>query len=270
VIPPGSNSIEAAIAWLQKAHDEFKQRRNDLPGTASQPFITVMIDEINAIARDFPDLGTVMKDFYQLSDHTRMGFLTAGQGSNVSGVSGGSKAAAKTGNASKLMEEDFQNATQVFTAAAAKTWIRKHLKGAEGTVWLDRLFALNQLCEELNQAEGKSAYPSDPTSKKVSPDAYRIALVVSPRAVDPFFIQLPPYSSYYGQMEGVSYPKGAIVTAPEANQKALGVSRSLSSSLSDFTCAYCGGQTRRRKGFYKNGEARYVCAQCVRVSPPSD
>jgi len=50
---------------LQKAHDEFKHRRNDLPGTASQPFITVMVDEINAIARDYANLGTVMKDFYQ-------------------------------------------------------------------------------------------------------------------------------------------------------------------------------------------------------------
>jgi hypothetical protein len=264
VIPPGSDGIQAAIAWLQKAHDEFKHRRNDLPGTASQPFITVMVDEINAIARDYADLGTVMKDFYQLSDHTRMGFLTAGQGGNVSSVSGGSKAAAKTGNASKLMEEDFQNATQVFTAAAAKTWIQKHLKGAEGTVWLDRLTALNQLCNELNQAEGKSAYPADPTSKKVSPDAYRIALVVSPRAVDPFFIQLPPYSHYYGQMDGMSYPKGAIVTAPEANRAALELSHSA------FTCAYCGCNSKRRKGAYKTGKPKYICSQCGRVPSPLD
>jgi hypothetical protein len=78
VVPPGSDGIQMAIAWLDKAHAEFKRRRNDLPGSATQPFITVMVDEINAIARDYADLGTVMKDFYQLSDHTRMGFLTAG------------------------------------------------------------------------------------------------------------------------------------------------------------------------------------------------
>jgi len=93
---------------------------------------------------------------------------------------------------------------------------------------------------------------------------------VSPRAVDPFFIQLPPYSHYYGQMEGVSYPKGAIVTAPEANQKALGLSRALSSSLSDFTCAYCGHHRQRRKDSYKNGQPRYVCAACHRVAPSLD
>ncbi len=264
VIPPGSDGIQAAIAWLQKAHDEFKHRRNDLPGAAAKPFITVMVDEVNAIARDFPELGTIVKDFYQLSDHTRMGFLTAGQGGNVSGVSGGSKATSKTGNASKLMEEDFQNATQVFTATAAKTWLKKHLKGAEATAWLDRLTALDQLCDELNQAEGKSAYPSDPTSKKVSPDAYRIALVVSPRSPDPFFIQLPPYSSYYGQMDGVSYPKGAIVTAPEANQTALGLSHSA------FTCPYCGCTSKRRKGTYKTGQPKYICRQCSRVPSVPD
>lgn len=267
VVPPGSDGIQAAIAWLGKAHTEFKARRNDLPGTASKPFITVLVDEINAIARDFPNLGTIVKDFYQLSDHTKMGFLTAGQGGNVSGVSGGSKANSKTGNASKLMEEDFQNSTQVFTAAAAKTWIKKNLKGAEATPVLDRLAALNQLCDELNQAENKSAYPRDPASKKVSPDAYRIALVVSPRESDPFFIQLPPYSSYRDRMAGISYPEGAIVTAPEANQIELGLRRSLSDSPADFICAHCGHNSQRRKGSYKSGEPRYVCAKCERVPP---
>ena len=166
IVAPGANGIEAAIEWLSKAHAEFTTRRNDLPGSAGKPFITIVADEINAIARDFPDLGTIVKDFYQLSDHTRMGFLTAGQGGNVSGVSGGSKSSSKTGNASKLMEEDFQNATQVFTAAAAPTWIKKHFKGSEGTTYLDRLSALNQLCDELNQAEKKSAYPTGPHEQK--------------------------------------------------------------------------------------------------------
>lgn len=106
VISSGTDGITGAIQWLVKAHSEFKTRRNDLPGTANKPFITVMVDEINAIARDFPDLGTVMKDFYQLSDHTRMGFLTAGQGGNVSGVSGGSQELAK--KAEKLLDQEKQ------------------------------------------------------------------------------------------------------------------------------------------------------------------
>lgn len=264
VVPPGSDGIEAAIEWLQKAHDEFKSRRNDLPGTANKPFITVVVDEINAIARDFADLGIVMKDFYQLSDHTRMGFLTAGQGANVSGVSGGSQATRKTGNASKLMEEDFQNATQVFTAAAAKVWIEKHLKGGQLGTFGDRLTALNQLCADLNAAEGKSAYPTDPTSKKVSPDAYRVALVVSPREPDPFFIQLPSYSSYLGRLEGVTYPDGASITAPVENQMALGLTDD--GRPRSFSCAFCGSTASRRKGIYKaTGQPRYVCSQCGRV-----
>ncbi|NJR67169.1 MAG: hypothetical protein HC772_20595, partial [Leptolyngbyaceae cyanobacterium CRU_2_3] len=269
VIPPGSDGIQAAITWLGKAHNEFTTRRNDLPGSASKPFVTVVVDEINAIARDFPDLGTVMKDFYQLSDHTRMGFLTAGQGGNVSGVSGGSKSSSKTGNAGKLMEEDFQNATQVFTAAAAKTWIEKHLKGSQMNTFLDRLVALNQLCAELNQAEGKSAYPTDPIIKKVSPDAYRVALVVSSRETEPFFIQLPPYSSYVGQLEEVEYPEGAIVTAPIANQQALGLLAS-SDPRPQSACTNCGSANFRRKGTYKTGKAKYVCSQCGRVPSTLD
>jgi len=270
VVPTGCDGIQAAIGWLGKAHAEFKRRRNDLPGTADKPFITVMVDEINAIAREYEDLGTVMKDFYQLSDHIKMGFLTAGQGGNVSGVSGASKSTTKTGNASKLMEEDFQNATQVFTAAAAKSWIKKHLKGAEATPFLDRLAALNALCDELNQAENKSAYPRDPASKKVSPDAYRIALVVSPREAEPFFIQLPAYSSYRDRMVGISYPQGAIVTAPETNQIELGLKHSASNSPADFTCDRCGHLGKRRKGTYSDGLPRYVCSACGRVTPRLD
>ncbi|MBD2092375.1 hypothetical protein H6F67_21225 [Microcoleus sp. FACHB-1515] len=270
VIAPGCNGIEAAIAWLGKAHQEFEQRRNDLPGAAEKHFITVMVDEINAIARDYAELGTVMKDFYQLSDHTKMGFLTAGQGGNVSGVSGGSKATAKTGNAAKLMEEDFQNATQVFTAAAAKTWIKKQLKGVEATPYLDRLSALNRLCEELNEAENKSAYPRDPATKKVSPDAYRIALVVSPREAEPFFIQLPPYSSYRDRMAGISYPKNAIVTAPQAHQVELGLLASSNSLPDDFTCVHCGHHSKRRKGTYADGTPKYVCSSCSRATARLD
>ncbi len=265
VVAPGRDGIQSAIDWLSKAHAEFKTRRNDLPATAQKPFITVLTDEINAIARDYSDLGTVMKDFYQLSDHTRMGFLTAGQGGNVSGVSGGSKASSKTGNASKLMDEDFQNATQVFTAVAAKVWIEKSLKGSQQSDFLERLAALNQLCSELNQAEGKSAHPPDPRIKKVSPDAYRIALVVSPNESDPFFIQLPAYSSYVGQLDEVSYPANAVVTAPRENQAALG----LIESEKQKACS-CGCTKLRKKGTYKDGRTKYVCNECGRVPSLQD
>ncbi|MEP0914214.1 hypothetical protein NDI45_25225 [Leptolyngbya sp. GB1-A1] len=271
VIPPGVNGIEAAIAWLQKAHKEFQDRRNDLPGTAGKDFITVMVDEINSIARDYADLGTVMKDFYQLSDHTKMGFLTAGQGGNVSGVSGGSKANAKTGNAGKLMEEDFDNATQVFTAAAARTWLDKKYPGSQKKELLEALTALNKLCDELNTAEGKSAYPADIAVKKVDPDAYRIALVVSPRTSEPFFIQIPPYSSYAGKMDGVKFPPGSLITAPIENQEALSL---IDTEVPDEACRHCGCTSFYKKGTYKDkarlGQPRYVCAQCRRAVAVDD
>ncbi|MFE4108435.1 hypothetical protein [Almyronema epifaneia] len=268
VVPAGIDGIQESIKWLEEAHCEFQRRRNDLPGTAGKPFITVMVDEINAIARDYPELGLVMKDFYQLSDHTRMGFLTAGQGANVSGLSGGSQTHKKTGNATKLMAEDFENATQVFTATAAKVWINKHLKGHQMKAFEERLDALNQLCAELNEAEGKSAYPTDPNRKVVSPDAYRIALVASPREAEPFFIQLPAYSSYVGQLEGVEFPEGAEVTAPRENQMSLGLLDGRTPP--DTQCVHCGHDRFRRKGEYADGRLRYVCSNCGRVPAQLD
>ncbi|NJL20553.1 MAG: hypothetical protein HC895_06660 [Leptolyngbyaceae cyanobacterium SM1_3_5] len=131
---------------------------------------------------------------------------------------------------------------------------------------------MNTLCNELNQAENKSAYPVDPASKKVTPDAYRIALVVSPREAEPFFIQLPPYSSYRDRMDNVFYPKGAIVTAPQAHQIELGLIQSVSSNqATEFTCEFCGHHRKRRKGIYKDTQQpRYVCSKCERVpSRPS-
>jgi predicted RNA-binding Zn-ribbon protein involved in translation (DUF1610 family) len=248
VIPPGTDGIQAAITWLKAAHREFQTRRNDLPGTVSKPFITVLVDEINAIAREYGDLGTVIKDFYQLSDHTRMGFLTAGQGGNVSGVSGGVSKKA-TGNASKLMAEDFQNATQVMTAQAAMVWLKQHRAEL-----LPDLKRLEELCQQLNAAGGLSARPK-PGTKIVDRDAYRVALVVSPTVPDPFFIQIPPYSSYVGKLTGVSFPTGAKVTAPQANQIALGLIEETSS------CPHCGSMhLKRSKNRGQRGQ--YKCQDC--------
>ena len=250
VIAPGSDGIQGAIEWIKSAHAEFKRRRNDLPGTASKPFITVVVDEINAIAREYADLGAVIKDFYQLSDHTRMGFSTAGQGANVSGVSGGVSKKA-TGNATKLMEEDFQNSTQVFTAQAAALWLKKHKPDLQPT-----LKQLEALCQQLNEAEGLSPRPK-PGTKVADRQAYRVALVTSPAAEEPFFIQIPPYSSYAHQLNGVSFPQGAKVTAPLANQIALGLIEA------SKACPHCGSS--HLKVSKNRGERKqYRCTDCGR------
>ncbi|MEO1149134.1 MAG: hypothetical protein AAFY26_26645, partial [Cyanobacteria bacterium J06638_22] len=94
-----------------------------------------------------------------------------------------------------------------------------------------------------------------------TPDAYRIALIVSPRKAEPFFIQIPPYSDYCGKLRDVSFPAGAMITAPRQNQEALGLIGSDSP-----ICPSCGHKGRpHRKGKYADGSPRLVCANCKRV-----
>jgi predicted nucleic acid-binding Zn-ribbon protein len=246
LIAPGSDGIQSEIAWLEIAHKELGKRRENLG--AKQKFIMIMADEVNALARDYENLGTVLKDFYQLSDHAAMGIITAGQGANVSGVSGGASKKA-TGNAGKLMEEDFQNATQVFTSQAAKVWLKKHHADL-----LPKLAELEKLCTELNTAEGLSARPK-PGTKIVDRNAYRVALVVSPASDEPFFIQIPAYSHYADKLDGVSFPKGATLTAPLENQVRLGL------AASPEQCPECGSMNTKVNKTLKASIKR-VCGDC--------
>jgi hypothetical protein len=246
LIAPGSDGIQSEIAWLGTAHKELGERRENLG--VKQKFIMICADEINALARDYENLGTVLKDFYQLSDHAQMGIITAGQGGNVSGVSGGASKKA-TGNASKLMEEDFQNATQVFTSQAAKVWLTKNNKAL-----LPNLAELEKLCSELNKAEGLSPRPK-PGTKVVDRNAYRVALVVSPATDEPFFIQIPAYSFYAGKLDGVSFPSGATVTAPYENQVALGL------AANHEECPQCQSRNTKVNKTLKASVKR-VCSAC--------
>jgi predicted RNA-binding Zn-ribbon protein involved in translation (DUF1610 family) len=256
LIPAGCDGSQAQIQWLESAHQELGKRREQLD--VSRQFILICADEVNALAREYENLGTVLKDFYQLSDHAQMGIITAGQGGNVSGVSGGVSKKA-TGNASKLMEEDFQNATQVFTAQAASQWLRKHRKDLEG-----RLKSLEDLCRQLNQAAGLSPRPK-PGTKVVDRHAYRIALVVSPAADEPFFIQIPPYSYYAGKLEGISIPAGAQITAPYENQVALGL------VVDPHVCPECGsGNTKQDRPLkHENKRKCNDCGEFYKVPKPT-
>ena len=245
LVSPGNDGIAQEIEWLETAHKELGERRENLGG--SKKFIMVMADEVNALARDYENLGVVLKDFYQLSDHAAMGIITAGQGANVSGVSGG--APKKNGNAGKLMEEDFQNATQVFTAQAAKVWLTKNHKDL-----LPKLAELEKLCTSLNESEGLSARPK-PGTKIVDRHAYRIALVVSPATDEPFFIQIPAYSYYADKLNGVDFPKGSAITAPHENQVALGL------AANPDECPECGSSNTKVNKSYK-AHIKRVCGDC--------
>ncbi len=243
LVHPGTDVTQEAIAQLQKAHRELNERNKNL--SQKYKFLIVCADEINRLAREFADLGTVIKDYYQISDHAQMGFITAGQGGNVSGVSG----AAKTDNAKKLMEEDFQNATQVFTAQAAKAWLQKKQSGL-----LPKLAELEALCRQLNEAAGLSPRPK-PGTKVVDRHAYRVALVVSPATDEPFFLQIPPYSHYADKLEGISFPNGARITAPHENQVALGL------ASDPLTCPHCGSAHTKQDRPLKT-EIKRKCNDC--------
>ncbi|MBI4738768.1 hypothetical protein HY772_04340 [Candidatus Woesearchaeota archaeon] len=243
LVQPGTDVTQEAIAQLQKAHRELNERNKNL--SQKYRFLIVCADEINRLAREFADLGTVIKDYYQISDHAQMGFITAGQGGNVSGVSG----AAKTDNAKKLMEEDFQNATQVFTAQAAKVWLQK-----KSASLLPKLTELEALCRQLNEAAGLSPRPK-PGTKVVDRHAYRVALVVSPATDEPFFLQIPPYSHYADKLEGISFPNGAIITAPYENQVALGL------ASDPLTCPHCGSAHTKQDRPLKT-EIKRKCNDC--------
>ena len=256
------SEIKRAVASF---HDEFKRRRNNLEEATKKDYMILALDEDNATARDYEELGKFFKDAYQLFDHANLGFISAGQGLNVSGLSGGTtrkkpkegeEAEKNVGNAVRLMEEDFQNCTLVLTSDQASAWINKKMKGTGNKAeLLDKLQKLNDLCDELNDLEGLTARPKVGDAKKVSPNAYRIALVVSP-AHAPFFMQIPAYSSF--DLEGVRFPEGARVTSThwrDAEEVADGDRLAEAFTI----CPECGGGSATPQKPYADGSLKYRC-----------
>lgn len=267
VVQPGMNAERAIRETIKSFHDEFKRRRNNLEQANKSDYLILALDEDNATARDYEELGKFYKDVYQLSDHTLMGFVSAGQGLNVSGLSGGTtRKKAKdgeeeeknVGNATKLMKEDFQNCTLVLTAEQATAWINKESKGtANKAEMLDKLRQLNELCDSLNEQEGLTARPKIGKAKKVSPNAYRIALVVSP-AHAPFFIQLPAYSDF--DLEGIRFPEGAKVTSTHWREADVNADRILHAF---DACPRClSTDFLKLQKPYVDGTPRFECRDC--------
>jgi predicted nucleic acid-binding Zn-ribbon protein len=253
LIQPGCDGIAEAIKHLESLYKEFKYRRDNLNELGDKPFITIMVDEINAISRQWDDIGCFMKDFWQLSDHTKMSLCLSGQASSVSAFSGD----AKVKGANKLRREDYQNSTRIFTSEAAKEYLKNEVRN--GYDMLNNLIKLEKLCDDLNAQAGLIARP-EMGSKKVSPDAYRVALIVSP-GHEPFFCQIPPYGSYGGTTEGVTFPDGAKVTSPH-------LSGGETVAPSAISCHYCGSSKIEKNGTYKDGTQRYRCRDCGKTVDP--
>ncbi|HAG80477.1 MAG TPA: hypothetical protein DCL61_04725 [Cyanobacteria bacterium UBA12227] len=253
LIQPGCDGIAEAIKHLEDFYQEFKHRRDNLNELTEKPFITIVVDEINAISRQWDDIGCFMKDFWQLSDHTKMSLCLSGQASSVSAFSGD----AKVKGANKLRREDYQNSTRIFTSEAAKEYLKNEARN--GYDMLNNLIKLEKLCEELNAQAGLIARP-EMGSKKVSPDAYRVALIVSP-GHEPFFCQIPPYGFYRDNLDAVAFPDGAKVTSPHL----LGSETVAQSAIS---CHYCGSSKVEKNGNYKDGTQRYRCRDCGKTIDP--
>lgn len=256
----GVDTEVAIIRAVEEFHGEFKERRNNLKEAQGKDYMIMALDEDNSTARDYENLGAFFKDMYQLSDHANMGFCSAGQGINVSGLSGGSRPRKtktgeeqekNTGNATKLMKEDFQNATLVLTSEQIKAWVTKHSQGTVNkTEMLEKHAQLQNLCDTLNELEGLVDRPKIGDDKKVSPNAYRIALVVSPGHA-PFFIQQPAYSDF--DLDGVRFPEGAKVTSPHWQE---------SPDLADeafIVCPKCDGSNVTKMEPYADGCLRFRC-----------
>lgn len=254
IIQPGIDANAKIVEIFEDFHAEFQTRRNNLPSVKGKDFLLLAVDEDNATAREYEEIGTFIKDMYQLSDHVNMGFVSAGQGNNVSGLSGGGgkkgkgeeeNAKKRTGNATKLMKEDFQNAVRIYTSEQAYAYLQATPFKNRAEL-LEKLTQLNELCEELNRKEGLISRPAVGQAKKVSPNAYRVAFVVSP-ACEPFFMQLPAYSSL--SLDGLRFPTEAQITSPhwqKAPQNAV-------------SCPHCGSTIVNLRKPYVNGDLRYEC-----------
>ena len=264
IVQPGMNAEQTIVQALEAFHREFKWRRNNLEEASKRDYLVMALDEDNATARDYEEIGRFFKDMYQLSDHTNMGFVSAGQGLNVSGLSGGARTKKteegekNTGNATRLMKEDFLNCTMVLTSEQAKAYINSNKAAANRAELLDKLNQLNSLCDLLNEQEGLTARPKIGDSKKVSPNAYRIALVVAP-SFEPFFVQQPAYSDF--SLDGLRFPEGARVTSPHRQNESENADRGLDEFAACPNCLYT---TIHPLKPYKDGTPRYECGnrQC--------
>lgn len=251
--------MEQVAEVLNLVHQEFLERYNDLPSVKDKPFLLLILDEENVVARDYEGLGALKKDFYQRASHNKCGIITGGQGKNVSATSGGVSKKG-TGNANKLMEEDFQNTTQVFTNQMAKAYIKKDLEVNKQET-MQRLMELNSLCEELNKLEGRIATPKMGDEQKVSPDAYRIAMIISPKADEPIFIQIPPYSSM--DLEGMNFPEGSMVTSPHWLKLAAKKITDTDNVLNAFdACPKCLSTDLLPIKPYADSTPRFECRSC--------
>ena len=260
IVQPGMDADRVIGAKIEEYHAEFKRRRNDLVKAGTLEQMVLALDEDNSTARNYEEIGKFLKDMYQLSDHVGQGLVTAGQGLNISGLSGGSKprkgedGEKNTGNATKLMAEDWQNVVLVLMSDQVPAHVGKKTFKApkQRTELLETWDKLTQLCDELNELEGLIDRPLLGDEKKVSPNAYRVAMVDAP-SHPPFFIQLPAYGDF--SLEGLRFPAGAKVTTQHELED---VEDDLAAEAF-LLCPHCEGPKITRSGHYSDGAVRFRC-----------
>lgn len=254
IVKSGEGGVEKVAECLEELLEEVLRRCASGAESDEWPYIHLMLDEGNMIARYFPRQGELIKQILQAGSHAYVGLGASGQGLEITGWSGGSGSPANV-----LRANDFLvGASHILIDEAATLWINKHFNGEQREDLLAQYYKLADLCEELNELEGLTNKPNTGDERIVSPNAYRFAFCTVP-AGQPFFFQIPEYGSV--SIEGLSFPEGAEITSryhKGTQDKIVEVcDRDIDQAFG--ACPRCLGTNYTKRKPYADGKPRYEC-----------
>lgn len=255
IVKSGEGGVAKVAECLEELLEEVLRRCSTGAESDKWPYIHLMLDEGNMIARYFARQGELIKQILQAGSHAYVGLGASGQGLEITGWSGGSGSPANT-----LRANDFLvGASHILIDEAATLWINKHFHGQQREDLLAQYYKLADLCEELNELEGLANKPNTGDERIVSPNAYRFAFCTVP-AGEPFFFQIPDYGSV--SIEGLSFPEGAEVTSryhskKQPQDKIEDSDREIDTVFG--ACPHCLSTKFSPRKPYADGRARYEC-----------
>jgi hypothetical protein len=254
IVKSGEGGVAKVAECLEELLEEVLRRCASGAESDEWPYIHLMLDEGNMIARYFSRQGELIKQILQAGSHAYVGLGASGQGLEITGWSGGGGSPANT-----LRANDFiVGAAHILIDEAALLWINKYFVGQEREDLREQYYKLAELCEELNEQEGLINKPNTGDERIVSPNAYRFAFCTVP-AGKPFFFQIPSYGSV--SIEGLSFPEGAEVTSRyhNAEQDKIDQNSDRTTDAVFAACPYCLSTNFKQMEPYKDGRSRYVC-----------
>lgn len=253
IVQSGDGGFERVAECLSELLAEVLSRCGNLADSDNWPFIMLMLDEANMIARYNDHQGELIKNVLQAGSHAYVGLGCSGQGLEITGWSGKSKKPANM-----LRANDFVvGATQVWIDEAALIWINKAFTGQQREDLVKQYNELTKLCSDLNKLEGLQAKPLTGGKRKVDKNAYRFAFVTRP-AGDPFFFQIPDYGCE--SIDGLEFPDGAAVTSKFVKNGKVVETQPEEVAADPFeACSHCLSTDYKKAGTYADGRIRYRC-----------